>query len=229
MSSVLDIKEEIKAKAISLGADLVGVASVDRMSGAPDGFRPTDILPEASSVIVMAKRMPKAVVKNGTPNIYTMICLDLFKKLDAMAYELACFIEDQGDNALPVPADGPYTYWDEKITRGMGDLSNRHAAVAAGLGVLGKNNLLITPEYGNRIQLVSVITDMQVAPDPLNEDELCPAKCRLCLDICPTGAINGEKSTDQKLCRSILMKKLPRGFEVYNCRECRRVCPGGSR
>lgn len=220
---------ELKAAARNLGADLVGIAPVERFAGAPEGFKPTNIMPGAQSVVVMAKRIPKEVVKNGSTNIYTKVCEELFRKLDDMAYELSCFIEDQGGRALPVPADGPYSYWESENTRGMGDLSNRHAGWAAGMGTLGKNSLLITPQFGNRVQLVSVITDLLIEPDPLIEQELCPHKCRLCLESCPTGALAGDKITDQKLCRQNLMTKLSRGFEVYNCRECRKVCPAGAR
>jgi epoxyqueuosine reductase QueG len=109
----------------------------------------------------------------------------------------------------------------------MGDLSHKHAARAAGLGVLGKNSLLITPQYGNRVHLVSVITDLDLEPDPLVEEELCPPNCRLCLDACPAGALKGDRVVVQKLCREIIGKTLPKGYWVYHCWECRRSCPAG--
>ncbi|HUW63516.1 MAG TPA: hypothetical protein VMW83_02285 [Spirochaetia bacterium] len=102
----------------------------------------------------------------------------------------------------------------------MGDLSHKHAARAAGLGVLGRNSLLITPQYGNRVDLVSVITDLDLEPDSLPH-------CRLCLDACPAGALKGNQVVVQKPCREIIGKTLPKGYWVTACWECRKVCPAG--
>ncbi|HWP97589.1 MAG TPA: epoxyqueuosine reductase [Syntrophomonadaceae bacterium] len=228
MDTTLDgIKTEIKAQAIKLGADLVGFASVDRFLEAPEGFRPTDIMPRAKSVIVIAKRGPREVVRNKRrlTTYYHVFCT-ITGQLDQIAYQLSYFIEDQGFRAYPVPSDSPYTAWDEENMHGRGDLSHRHAGAAAGLGVLGKNTLLITPRYGNRIQLVSIISDLEVNPDPLVEEDLCPEDCRVCLDACPVGALDGT-TVVQKLCREHIATTLPRGFSVYSCWECRRVCPAG--
>lgn len=62
-------RAELKAVARNLGADLAGIAPVERFAGAPEGFKPTDIMPGAQSVVVMAKRIPKEVIKNGSANI----------------------------------------------------------------------------------------------------------------------------------------------------------------
>ncbi|NPV69214.1 MAG: hypothetical protein HPY55_01035 [Firmicutes bacterium] len=52
----------------------------------------------------------------------------------------------------------------------------------------GKNSLGITPKYGNRVDLVSIITGLPLEPDPLCEEDLCPEKCWLCLEACAAGA-----------------------------------------
>lgn len=66
----------------------------------------------------------------------------------------------------------PYFHWDEGTHYAAGDLSHKHAAVVAGLGVLGKNTLLITPQFGNRVNLVSIVTDLEIEPDAVLTDEL---------------------------------------------------------
>ncbi len=224
-----NIKTEIKAQAIKMGADLAGFASVERFGGCPEGFRPTDLMPKAQSVIVLAKRLPReAVINKRRLTIYKNVNVTLNIRLDQIACQLACFIEDQGFRAYPVPADDPYTYWDEVNLHGKGELSHRHAAVVAGLGKLGKNNLLITSRYGNRVNLVSILTDVAIEPDPLSEEELCPEECRVCLEACPAGALDGS-TVVQKLCRQQFGVTLPRGFSVYGCWECRRVCPTGGK
>ncbi|WP_088225480.1 epoxyqueuosine reductase [Desulfosporosinus sp. FKB] len=223
----MGLKEEIKTSALNLGADLVGVASVERFDGAPSGFHPTDIMPETKSVVVIAKKISDQLVCGSLGTAYTNTFQAILRRLDYIASDVAVFVEKMGGKAIPIPADDPYTYWDEENHRGMGDLSHKHAAQAAGLGILGKNSLLITPQYGNRVHLVSVLTDLDLESDPLVEKELCPQSCRLCLDACPVGAIKEEQIVIQKLCRSIVGKTLPKGYWVYACWECRRVCPVG--
>jgi epoxyqueuosine reductase len=225
--SRMRLKEEIKDVALKMGADLVGVASLDRFTGAPLGFNPADIMPEAQAVVVIAKKMPNQLVYGNLSSVYTNIIQVLHRRLDDIACDLANFLENKGGRAMPIPADDPYVYWDEKNSHGMGDLSHKHAAQAAGLGILGKNSLLITPKYGNRVNLVSVITDLNLDPDPLIKDELCLQKCRLCLDVCPASALKGDQVVVQKLCREIVGNTLSKGYWVYTCWECRRVCPAG--
>lgn len=224
----VELKAQVKAAAKGLGADLVGIASIERFAGAPAGSKPTDIMPQAQTVIVIAKRIPLEIIKNrNLLTTYTSSFQNLFIRLDGIAFDVACFLEDLGARALPIPADDPYTRWDSENLHGMGDLSHRHAAVAAGLGTLGKNTLLLTPEFGNRVSLVSIITDLNIEPDPIIEQELCLPNCSLCIDACPAGALSSGDSVVQKLCRSQINTELPRGFSVYGCWECRRVCPVG--
>ena len=225
----MSLKKEIKAIALSMGADLVGVASLERFNGAPLGFNPADIMPRAKTVVVMAKKMPDQLVYGELATAYTNTFQALIRKLDEIACDLAVFLEKRGGRAMPIPADDPCTYWDAKNCRGMGDLSHKHAAQAAGVGILGKNSLLITPQFGNRVHLVSVITDLDLEPDPLVEDDLCPQKCRLCLDACPPGALKGGQVVIQKPCREFVGKTLPNGNWVYACWECRKVCPASKK
>jgi epoxyqueuosine reductase QueG len=219
------LKQDIKDKAQELGADLVGIASVDRFAKAPDGFKPIDLMPDAQSVVVLAKSVPKEIIKNSQSlSSYVNAFETTTRLLDQIALDLAIYLEKQGGRALPVPADSPYAYWDPDTLHGMGDLSHRHAGVAAGLGTLGKNTLLLTPEFGNRVLLVSIITDIQLEADPLSSKAMCLPKCRLCIEACPVGALDGTRVI-QSLCRPKSLIKLPRGFDAYGCWECRRVCP----
>jgi len=224
---VKNFKSEMKKFVLSKGADLVGIASVDRFNGAPDGHKPEAILPDAKNVVACAKRIPNSVVIEQPATSYHNMMMILYNQLDIIAYELAIYIEEQGGVAIPIPSDEPYYDWNPDKVHGRGDLSHKHAAQAAGLGRLGKNSLLITPEFGNRVQLVSVVTNLNLKPDPLFEDELCPLKCTACIESCPVQAITVQQQVDQKKCRSHLSLKLPKGQSIYGCRECRKVCPIG--
>ncbi len=222
-----NLKDKMKEFVLSKGADLVGIASVSRFDGAPDGHKPEDILPDAKTVIVCAKRFPNSVVMAGPATSYQHTMTILYNQLDLIVYEMAIYIEQQGGLAIAVPSDEPYYDWDPDKLHGRGDLSHKHAAQAAGLGRLGKNSLLITPEFGNRVQLVSIVTNLDLEPDPLVEDELCPSECIICIKSCPVKAITDQEQVNQRVCRSYMFLKLPKGQIIESCRECRKVCPIG--
>ncbi len=147
--------------------------------------------------------------------------------LDQLAGQIALFLEQDGGRAVPVPSDEPYRHWDAERHYGRGDLSHKHAAQAAGLGRLGKNSLLITPQFGNRVHLVSVVTDVALAPDPVLDWEPCPQGCTLCLRACPAGAIGEGQQVNQALCRQVLLERLPKGKIIESCWACRAACPAG--
>jgi epoxyqueuosine reductase QueG len=230
---VLDLKkmatltDRLKAFAFSKGADLIGMAPVSRFRNAPKDHHPGDILEGAKTVFACAKRFPNSMVLHGPATSHDFYMTLVENLLDQIAYEIALFVEENDGLAIPVSADGPYFDWHEKNKHGRGDLSHKHAAEAAGLGVLGKNSLLITPKFGNRVQLVSIVTDLELEPDPMIKEEVCPPGCRLCIDACPVSAIQEDGSVVQKLCRPTMYYKLTGGTVVTSCRECRKVCPAG--
>jgi epoxyqueuosine reductase QueG len=100
-----------------------------------------------------------------------------------------------------MPSTGPTEMGLE--TRGLvADFSYRHAAVAAGLGELGWNQLVITPQFGPRVWLMAVITNADLAPDPLYDGpKLClEDECNLCIDNCPQSALTAGAPTDKPKC-----------------------------
>lgn len=224
----MNIKERMIEVARQAGADLVGITPVERLAGAPAGHKPTDLMPDARSVIVLASRMPREVIANTSRlTFYTKAMAAKAELLDQIAYKVAAFLEEQGAKVLPVPADDPYTDWNAEERHGAGEVSHKHAAVTAGMGTLGKNTLLVTPEFGNRVALVSILTDLSLEPDEPLTHELCISSCSRCIEACPAGAITPEGRVIQKLCREHCGTTLPRGFGAYSCWECRRVCPHG--
>lgn len=222
------MEEKIRQYALTHGASIIGFANNEDFSDAPDGFKPSDIMPKAKGVVVMGRALPEGVVSSGNSVVYTAHHMNGMTQLDTLAHTVALYIEENGGMAVPVPADDPYFYWDDERKHGMGILSHRHAAVKAGLGQLGKNSLLITPQYGNRVQLVSIITDIVFEASPSSEN-LCPDTCHLCIDACQSGAVMGNYSNVQKHCRGYSMTKSARGHMLYKCWACRAICPARTR
>jgi len=218
---------ELKQFALDKGADLVGVAPVERFGSAPAGHHPGDILPRAKTVIVCAQCIPVSTLE-GPAAAYHRAMEVIHIQLDQLAGKIALFLENAGARAIPVPSDEPYRYWEAERSYGRGDLSHKHAAQAAGLGKIGKNSLLITPQLGNRVHLVSVVTDIALAPDPIPDWNPCPETCTICFQVCPVGAIGERQIVDQKLCRKSAMEQLPRGMIIESCGACRQACPFGT-
>ncbi|HKP18915.1 MAG TPA: hypothetical protein VJT84_10575 [Gaiellaceae bacterium] len=197
MSVATLTSETVKAKARELGADLVGIAAgaaLDRHP--PDAERPqtpSAITPEDSrSVIVLARRLLHGLGRlKGHDDRHKQYSTELIiSELEEIELKLVYFLEDHGSAALTIPpvhAD-PRLYDVEGDTRAP--LSLPHAAVEAGLGTLGLNLMLLTPEYGPRVLLGAVLTSAELEPDePLAEPLCLGESCGRCLLACPGDAI----------------------------------------
>ena len=217
------MEERIKEIFRGFGADICGIANIERFVNAPSGFHPKDIYEDCKSVIVFAKSIPKGLAYVNPRIIYNAVKETNVVVLDHISY-LACLeIEKLGGIAVPVPSDSPYEYWDSDNLEGRGLLSMRHAAQLAGIGSLGKNTLLVNEKYGNMVHIGAALTNLDLKSDPLSE-ELCIESCKLCLDNCPQKALDGL-TVNQKLCREFAYENNKRGFSVCNCNKCRIVCP----
>lgn len=214
---------EIKKLSLSLGAEKCGIASVDSFKEAPDGFHPIDIYQRCKSVVVNLIQMPTEIILASNPVPYSHTASLIYSKLDIIGLEFCKTIQNNGNHAVPIPSDVPYLYWDNVKSHGMGILSLRHAGYLAGLGILGRNSLLISPDLGNMVYIGAILTDIELEPDPVITDLTCPPKCKLCLDSCPQKALDGL-TVNQKLCRQFSGLNHERGFDIYTCNICRKVC-----
>lgn len=116
-------------------------------------------------------------------------------------------------------------------------VAERTFALKAGIGWLGKNGCVISPEYGSWIFLGEIMTDMELEPDsPL--ESLC-GDCNLCIESCPTSAIEQPSLLDAGKCISYLTienkGQIPERFHrgmgnrVFGCDTCQTVCPYNTR
>jgi epoxyqueuosine reductase len=216
---------QVKEYARDAGADLCGVAPAGRFSEAPEGFRPSDIFAGARSVVVVAKRLPEGAFLSENPVPYTFACDTTVAVVSVLICELSIRLGDLGVAAVPVPSE-PYVFWDEELREGRGILSLKHAGLLAGLGTIGKNTLLTTPRFGNRIGLGALVVDEDLAADAVSDFDLGCDDCGLCVQSCPVEALDGV-TADQKRCRGGSMTVTGKGYTLYTCRTCRSVCPMG--
>lgn len=201
------LTEEIKAFGRELGLDLVGICHVDSL---PDLERLDHkqnieaILPQAKSIIVGAIRMVDSAIEASARNVriaqYSTMCL--YQELNHVAYGLLRFLDDRSHRAAPVPSYLPVDMF--KNYGLIADVSLRHAAVEAGLGTLGTNQLLITDSFGPRVRLMAILTEASLVPDTPMEDEYCD-DCGICIEQCPAGAIS-EEGVDIRRCSVKILK-----------------------
>lgn len=222
---------EIKKVALSLGADLVGIAPAASMAEAP-GYTATDIYPEAKSVIVIAKRALNGFIMGGKGRNVCWGFTHLNLKLNDICYEMTKYIEDRGSVAVPVffiyqTFLKPDT---ENFNAILGTkwFSYIVAGVQAGLGESGMNHLLLTPDYGAKVRLTAVLTDLELDPDPKTKGDLCPGvSCNKCAEACPVGAIS-ESGVDRVKCHGYNdAHQEVLGYSY--CGLCMRACPAGKR
>jgi epoxyqueuosine reductase QueG len=217
----------IKGIAHDLGADLCGIAPVGRFQEAPKGFHPRDIFPAANSVVVLGKRFPEGPFHSVSPIPYT-VASDVILAEVTRTVVLLCSAIERRTRAQAVPvASEPYESWDAERREGKGLLSLKHAAWLAGLGVITKNSLLTSQDYGNRIRLGAALLDIEVDGDDVANYSFDCEQCRACVAACPAGALDGS-TVNQNLCRGNSEGRTKKGYPLYVCNACRRVWPNGA-
>lgn len=198
----------IKAFAKKVGADVVGVANIERFKDAPPDKNPLSLLPEARSVVVIGRRVLRGLhrpIEEGTGwHAYNMFGYGglSVRYVNKTVYELACYIEDLGYQAVPHSA---HTIWNIRARAKKAGYARPevcvtliYAAYAAGLGEVGWSKVFLNPEYGPMLRFGLVITDAPFKPDPLFEGKLCD-RCKQCVKNCPAGAIHPDKEVRVKI------------------------------
>ena len=250
------VKDKVKEIALNEGACKVGIASVERFEGAPKGHAPTDFIPDAKSVVSLGVRLLDTAVewdklfRNSeiVPEelrvmlaqgyIYETVAYSMVNtRLEQIGLSIALFLEKKGYQSMCFPAtfDMHYEALMRKIPNFLAPFCHRHAAVRAGLGEFGRNNLVLTPEYGPRIRLNSVITSAKLEPDPIIKEKLCIERCSLCIENCGVKALSVKENLnwneiwldppsiiDKHACDSRMVEAQCEG-------KCIRMCPVGGK
>lgn len=213
--------KEVKKILYSLGADLCGIASLDRFADAPKGYHPTDVFPMCKSVISFACRFPVSTLACQSHTPYTLVRNGMTAKLDGIALSLCTEMEKRGSLCVPIPTND--SQWDEVTGRWRSIVSQKHAAQAAGLGTIGRHSLLITPEYGSMVWLGCVLCDQKLEPDQ-RKAPVCD-NCGKCVNACPAHALDGELLSQQTCWDYAFGEDKALQTWVISCHRCRDACP----
>ena len=210
----------VKECGITAGANVVGIATVNDFEGAPEGFRPADVMPECQSIIVLGAASPPEALKNIAD--YTASRNAMLATMTEMSKDVAKRLKTYGCKTKAISATGGKWVEGDGRKEQFGFISLKHAAAFAGLGVIGKNYLLTNPQYGNLLWFSAVLSDADLAPDEKAEFSICD-DCNKCVEACPVGALDDIDSFDKKGCSKFFVIE-DKQFKL-KCFLCRTICP----
>ncbi|MCR4400264.1 MAG: 4Fe-4S binding protein [Syntrophomonadaceae bacterium] len=191
------MKQRIREYALSLGVDDVGFAAAADYHS-PRSPRLETVMPAVKSLVVLAYKELSSC-DSPSPQLRMHGRLDLMEFSRSCNYKLARFIEGRfGARCMTVAVSYPLDMGGEAMGT-VADVSLRHAALAAGLGAMGRHNLVMHPRFGSRVLFSAVLTDLEMDSDPPFTGDLC-IDCDICVEACPGGALDQEGFTDPNRC-----------------------------
>lgn len=214
--------EKLKELSTDLGFSLFGVADIAEIKH--EFNLPKASVEKFSRGIVLGKRLLDAVIEEIVDRptaLYFHHYRQLNFFLDRGAFLVASKIQELGFQALPIPAS-QITDWKKQQSH----VSHKKVGYLAGLGWIGRNNLLVNPDLGSRARLVTILTDMPLATD--NPLDLDCGSCRACIGVCPAKAIHENVADfDHWLCFDKLKEFRNSGVVGQHiCGVCIKACPG---
>lgn len=182
---------EVKALAKSYGADLVGIASAKVLNAFPPDplwpQTPERISPYVKSVIVIVQHIPVAAFRAKTNIAVQYLDMLVLRRMDRIAHRIAECLEKKGHPSFVTAAQE--TDWNLKKAS-YGRLSTRHLGIEAGLGTFGLEVNILTPEYGPRLYLTGILTELELEGDRPMQEQVCIGEsCSRCLYSCPSDAV----------------------------------------
>jgi len=195
-------------------ADLFGVANINDFSKYNGKRHPSYYLPNAKTVIVIGIHMYDPILDvwinsvDGKKEYYLVNEI-----LGGIASVILQFLETNNKKAILSPYSGVFT---------------KDAGVMAGLGIIGRNNLLITKQYGPRVRLRAIITDAKLEPTTEKPNVSCDDCPNLCWSACPANAFS-DGQYNKEVCAEYSEKNLKclSDNAFLYCRECELACPYG--
>lgn len=226
----------LREQAEDLGADFYGVADltparpfIEEQGGPMPAAYPRGIAVGVTLMHSLVDQLPRhtdrVVAINFRHHAYDLVN----QRLDHLTARLASRLQREGHRTLPVPAS--QTVDGERL---CALISHKLVAHLAGLGWIGKNCTLVTPEVGPRVRWATILTTAPLSPTGAAAQEQC-GTCRECVDACPAHAFTGEPFRpeeprevrfDAHACRQY-QQQVQEQVGVPVCGICVYSCPHG--
>jgi epoxyqueuosine reductase QueG len=216
--------KDVKKLAFECEADIVGIASIDRVKGMAAEGNPLNIKPDAKSVIVLGFQVLRGTLRG----IDTGSCWGTF----GMGSPFTCMMERTYNFCRLLESDGWEAVPLVKQNKGLRNqgvpvspdkpapdiiVDMEYLAYAAGLGHCGEGKLFLTPQYGPRQYFTAVLCDLELAADPLFAGSVCDG-CGECLKACPAQAYKTDSWSEESFPSGIFKW---RPLRIESCEVCR--------
>ena len=218
----MHVQDQLKTLAKEYGANVVGFCQLPTP--------PLQEFPQMQYALSIGVKLSDGVLKtidNAPSFVYFQHYRAANALLDNVAFRLGREIEKRGFLAMPIAAsqslgkNNPY----------CGILPHKTAAVLSGLGFVGKSGLFLSTEYGSKLRLATILTDMPLQSELPVIENGC-GECTACMRACPAGAIYGEKPTtdgernfDAEKCSKYMKEHFQDIGRGSVCGICIKVCP----
>ncbi|MFH1479473.1 MAG: hypothetical protein ABIG92_06865 [Candidatus Omnitrophota bacterium] len=215
-------KKELRESSFDLGASLFGIADARPIK---KEFNFSDeILKDLDYAISIGLRLSDCIleeIEDQPTKLYFHHYRQANAALDRIALGITNILQSCGYKALPIPAS-QILDWEKQTAH----LSHKRVGQLAGLGFIGRNNLLVNQELGARFRLVTILTDAELEVDKKIETDCLD--CRVCIDKCPAGAIKEKKQDfDHIACYEKLKEFRNKGYVgQFICGICVKACKG---
>jgi epoxyqueuosine reductase QueG len=221
--SEADNVKKMRALCHQWGCSLFGVADL-RSFKKEEILLPPSLMDKLSYGISMGFHLSDAILEeilNQPTPLYFHHYQRVNILLDTVGLMVTSAIQDLGYQAMSIPASQIVDWKTQK-----GHLSHKHVASAAGLGWIGRNNLLVNEKFGSRIRLVTVLTDLPLVISPPSIKDC--GSCLDCLSVCPAGAIKvRQEEFDHLRCYEQLRTFAKTLHFSHNiCGVCVKACRG---
>jgi len=217
MESINDLTNLLIKYCGKIGVDFVGFSNTSNFDRFSKENRPDSYLSSSKTVIIIGFHLfdisldawNRDEKKGKSFHFADLILVN-------QCHRIKIFLAKKGFNSKIIPYE-PGLYL-------------KDAAALAGIGPIGRNNLLITEAYGSQVRLRSLVTEAELSSGtPIHKSEYC-RNCNNCVDSCPAGALEGGKY-NKELCRKYCLENLKYLSEntVIWCNECIESCPVGKK
>jgi len=208
--------QDVKEYALSMGADLVGIAPMDRWEGAPKQMDARYIAPDAKSMIALGFRIPRGTLRGVEEGTFYVSYASLgYAAINhvlqpMVLWRVTAMLEDAGYETIPISNNFPWCNTDssgqnpERTGVHNPNFSMpvspdkpapdvfphlRLAAYMAGLGEIGWSKMFLSPKFGPRQRIAIILTDAELEPDPIYDGPALCDRCMMCAQQCTGGAI----------------------------------------
>lgn len=213
----MDKDKELTADLIKfskkIGIDIIGFADPKYYNKFAKINRPERFLKDAKTVIILGIHLYDIILDAWSQDQKTGKSFHYLDSiLENRCYSLKDFLSKKGYNSVIISYNP--------------GLFLKDSSAIAGIGPIGKNNLLITKEFGSQVRLRAMVTNASLSTgQPITESEYCK-QCNICIESCPAKAfVNGKYVKDICLSYNLSnLKKLSNYTSIW-CNICIESCP----